>query len=216
MKGESSPAGARVDRRRTDTRLRIQQTAMELFGERGYDGTSLREIAERLDVTKAAIYYHFKTKEEILESVITDLIADIDDLVAWAQAQPLTMESKEAILKRIERVVRGRWRPVVQLAQNIGPSFRDHPEILERLQQRAMSLMSLLRDPNAPLIDQLRALIAVAAVYFGNLPMPNPAIRMTGIIATDEEMAAATMELALELLSQAESASDAPGPTNTP
>jgi AcrR family transcriptional regulator len=53
-------------RARGDTRGRIQQVAVELFTEHGYEGTSLREIAERLDVTKAALYYHFKSKEDIL------------------------------------------------------------------------------------------------------------------------------------------------------
>ena len=57
-------ADARHDgRSRGDTRARIQQVALELFAERGYDKTSLREIAERLDVTKAALL-HFKSKEE--------------------------------------------------------------------------------------------------------------------------------------------------------
>jgi len=49
-----------------DTRTRIQAVALELFTEQGYDATSLREIAERLGVTKAALYYHFKSKEEIV------------------------------------------------------------------------------------------------------------------------------------------------------
>ena len=40
--------------------------ALELFNEQGYDKTSLREIAERLGVTKAALYYHFRSKEDIL------------------------------------------------------------------------------------------------------------------------------------------------------
>ncbi|HWM38542.1 MAG TPA: helix-turn-helix domain-containing protein, partial [Streptomyces sp.] len=45
---------------RGNTRQRIQDVALELFAQRGYDKTSLREIAEHLDVTKAALYYHFK------------------------------------------------------------------------------------------------------------------------------------------------------------
>ena len=58
--GHCSPHEVRA---RSDTRARIQQVALELFAEQGYDKTSLREIAERLDVTKAALYYHFKSKE---------------------------------------------------------------------------------------------------------------------------------------------------------
>lgn len=48
------------------TRERILDVALELFNEQGYDKTSLREIAERLGVTKAALYYHFERKEDLL------------------------------------------------------------------------------------------------------------------------------------------------------
>src|SRR5215475_11921619 len=48
------------------TRDRILDVALELFNEHGYDKTSLREIATRLGVTKAALYYHFERKEDIL------------------------------------------------------------------------------------------------------------------------------------------------------
>jgi AcrR family transcriptional regulator len=47
-------------------REQILDVALELFTEQGYDKTSLREIAERLGVTKAALYYHFEKKEDIL------------------------------------------------------------------------------------------------------------------------------------------------------
>ena len=58
---------------RGNTRQRIQDVALELFAEQGYEKTSLREIAEQLDVTKAALYYHFKTKEDIVISLFQDL-----------------------------------------------------------------------------------------------------------------------------------------------
>jgi AcrR family transcriptional regulator len=48
------------------TRQRILDIALELFVEHGYDKTSLREIAERLGTTKAALYYHFERKQDIL------------------------------------------------------------------------------------------------------------------------------------------------------
>lgn len=53
-------------RRRSDLRERILDVALELFNEQSYEETSLREIAERLGVTKAALYYHFKSKADIL------------------------------------------------------------------------------------------------------------------------------------------------------
>jgi AcrR family transcriptional regulator len=49
-----------------DTRQRILDIALELFTTQGYEKTSLRQIAEKLGFSKAAIYYHFASKDEIL------------------------------------------------------------------------------------------------------------------------------------------------------
>jgi AcrR family transcriptional regulator len=49
-----------------ETRERILDVAQELFTRQGYDKTSLRDIAERLGITKAALYYYFERKEDIL------------------------------------------------------------------------------------------------------------------------------------------------------
>jgi AcrR family transcriptional regulator len=50
----------------TSTRDRILNAALDLFIEKGFDKSSLREIAEQIGVTKAALYYHFASKEDIL------------------------------------------------------------------------------------------------------------------------------------------------------
>src|ERR1700692_1462827 len=73
---------------RTDTRSRVQKVALELFAEQGYEKTSLREIAERLGVTKAALYYHFKSKEDIVHSFTDDYFGRLDALIAWGREQP--------------------------------------------------------------------------------------------------------------------------------
>ena len=57
------------------TRDRILAIALELFSEQGYDKTSLRDIAERLGTTKAALYYHFARKEDILLELHLELHA---------------------------------------------------------------------------------------------------------------------------------------------
>ena len=56
------PAGSQG----SQTRERILEVALELFTHQGYDKTSLRDIAERLQITKAALYYYFERKEDIL------------------------------------------------------------------------------------------------------------------------------------------------------
>jgi AcrR family transcriptional regulator len=64
--GTLVPETFRARRPRGVTRERILDVALELFNEQGYEQTPLREIAERVGVTKAALYYHFERKEDIL------------------------------------------------------------------------------------------------------------------------------------------------------
>ncbi|GAA1578210.1 MULTISPECIES: TetR/AcrR family transcriptional regulator [Kribbella] len=74
-----------MPRQRTgDTRARIQQAALELFAVQGVQQTSLRDIADRLGVTKPALYYHFASREELLNSLVEPMIADFE---AYAAAQ---------------------------------------------------------------------------------------------------------------------------------
>ena len=70
-----------MPRERSDTKAGIRAVALELFGLKGYEKTSLREIAERLDLTKAALYYHFPSKGELLRSLVEPLRLDAEDLV---------------------------------------------------------------------------------------------------------------------------------------
>ena len=86
----AGPGQRQRGRPRGDTRERIQAVALELFAEQGYEKTSLREIAERLGVTKAALYYHFKSKEDIVRSFTEDYVHELDALIAWGRDQPLT------------------------------------------------------------------------------------------------------------------------------
>ena len=53
-----------------DTKLRILDTAEQLFGAQGYDATSLRHIITEAGVNLAAIHYHFGSKEELLDEII--------------------------------------------------------------------------------------------------------------------------------------------------
>ncbi|WP_306369237.1 TetR/AcrR family transcriptional regulator [Nocardiopsis sp. CC223A] len=65
-----------------DTRAEILAVALDLFGRQGYEKTSLREIAERLDLTKAALYYHFRSKEDLLRALVEPLRQDMEEFLA--------------------------------------------------------------------------------------------------------------------------------------
>jgi AcrR family transcriptional regulator len=68
------------------TRQQILATAQRLFTELGYDATSLQMIADEMGLTKAAVYYHFRAKNEILDAImlpgIQRLKALLDDAAA--------------------------------------------------------------------------------------------------------------------------------------
>lgn len=53
-----------------DTKERILEAALELFAQRGYLGTSMSDIAGQLKITKGALYKHYASKQEILDSIV--------------------------------------------------------------------------------------------------------------------------------------------------
>lgn len=56
--------------REKNTKERILDEALKLFAQSGYVGTSMNDIADRMGVTKAALYKHYKSKQEILDSIV--------------------------------------------------------------------------------------------------------------------------------------------------
>jgi AcrR family transcriptional regulator len=181
--------------RRTGTRERIQAVAVELFAEHGYEKTSLREIAERLDVTKAALYYHFNTKEAIVVSLFEDLIAGIDAIITWAEDQPPTLETRQEILRRYARLARERPKGMMRFIQESKTTMQELAPG-EDLQCRFRTLSGLLHSPDASLAEKLRsslALITASASVF----------MLKDAEATDEQRYDAGLELALELVAGA-------------
>ena len=156
-------------RSRSGTRARIQQVALELFAEQGYDKTSLREIAERLDVTKAALYYHFKSKEDIVHSLVEDYIGQIDALIAWANTRPRTAETRREIISRYVTIVADgsdvfRMLHQNQAAVNSLAAAKSRGEVFR---ERMGGLVDALTEPGAELPERLRAAMTLGGVSVG-------------------------------------------------
>ncbi|MEZ0052161.1 AcrR family transcriptional regulator [Mycobacterium sp. MAA66] len=66
----------------SETRLRIQNAARELFTQKGVQRTSLQDIADRLGITKPALYYHFTSREDLVRSILQPLIDEGEEFVA--------------------------------------------------------------------------------------------------------------------------------------
>ncbi|WP_225824935.1 TetR/AcrR family transcriptional regulator [Streptomyces naphthomycinicus] len=180
--------------RRGNTRQRIQDVALELFAEQGYEKTSLREIAERLDVTKAALYYHFKTKEEIIVSLFEDLTKPIEDLIEWGRLQPHTLETKQEIVRRYSEALSGA-EPLFRFMQENQATVREL-RIGDIFKDRMRGLRNILIDPDAHLVDQVRSVSAMFTLHAGMFLMHD----LEGDPGKKRE---AVLEVALDLVTQA-------------
>jgi AcrR family transcriptional regulator len=76
-------ADGRIEKGR-ETRERLIATGHELFGEHGYEGTSIEAILERAGVARGALYHHFSSKEALFDAVLDRLVAQIADTAADA------------------------------------------------------------------------------------------------------------------------------------
>jgi AcrR family transcriptional regulator len=67
---------------RDDTRTRILEVALELIATNGFAATSTRELSERLGFTKAALYYHFRTKDDLLAALVGPVLEQLTAIAA--------------------------------------------------------------------------------------------------------------------------------------
>ncbi|MFB6819270.1 TetR/AcrR family transcriptional regulator [Streptomyces sp. NPDC056347] len=186
--------GRTPQQRRGNTRQRIQDVALELFAEQGYEKTSLREIAERLEVTKAALYYHFKTKEDILVGIFEDLNRPVEELVAWGQEQPRTLETKKELLSRYSEALT-EAAPLFRFMQENQAAVRDL-SIGVTIKERVIALMGLLQEPGASLTDQVRCFTALISTHAGLFALKD-------VEGDPEEKRKAVLEVAIDLVTQA-------------
>jgi AcrR family transcriptional regulator len=174
-----------------DTRLRIQEVALELFVEQGYDKTSLREIADRLGVTKAALYYHFKSKEEIVTATVEDFLSEIDDLVAWGREQERCDATKREVLRRYAAIVLRRFPSMRFFQQN--PTGPHKSTLGGKFRDRMGAVHSLVCDEGGTPHQRIRALLAIVGMHMGMATFDD------GSLSEEEGMQAA-LDVAYELI----------------
>lgn len=129
-----------------NTKERIMETALELFAEKGYLGTSMNDIAKQLGFTKAALYKHYTSKQEILNRIVERMNemdyerakqfempeGNLTEIVAAYQKTPIEKVraySKAQFLHWTEEDFSSRFRKMLTLEQ-----YRD-PEMAQLYQK---------------------------------------------------------------------------------
>ncbi len=162
----SRPASSRGSG--TATRERILDVALDLFTRKGYAETSLREIAEELGFSKAALYYHFESKQDILLALHMRVHGLTESI------HPLLQNSPDNTVERVIDQLIGfalQNRRLLELHARNQEAIADlHREGAPQkhgglpgsdLEQR---FLDLLRDPAVPIEARVRRIAAVGAI----------------------------------------------------
>ncbi|NUT37762.1 MAG: TetR/AcrR family transcriptional regulator [Hamadaea sp.] len=151
-------AGARGPER---TRQRLLDEACRLFALYSFAGTSLQMIADTLGVTKAAIYHHFKTRDEILTAVIHPAIADLRSMIATAEAQKTPNARADVMLQGFVDLTVKHRRLIGMIGTDPGvtSALRAHDDIIDLLRKPA-HLLGLDDSPAA----EVSAIVILAGI----------------------------------------------------
>lgn len=144
------------------TRTRILNTALDLFCARGYEKTSMRDVAEDVGVTKAAVYYHFAAKEEILldlfSTALDELEAGID---ALARTGPSPERGENVLAFYLDFLI-DHERLMRLLVSDL--SILAHPDVGDRLKGEIQRMIDLLAGPRAGRKARARSACAIGAL----------------------------------------------------
>lgn len=149
------------------TRDRILDVALRLFTEKGFDATSLQEVADELGFTKAALYYHYRSKEDILMALhmrmheigrqALDELADGPvSLDIWESLLDSVLD--EMLSQRPLILMHERNQAVLERLHRNEDHDAQHEDLLVRLRQ-------VLSDPAVPLRDRVRMSCSLGAIF---------------------------------------------------
>lgn len=166
----STRPGRGADADTPSTRDRILDVALRQFTEKGFDATSLQEIADELGVTKAALYYHFKSKDDILVALHMRMHELGRHTLERLDEEPVTLELWESLLSSlIEEMLAQRplflmheRNQAVMERLHRGEVGKDHDAQHDDLQGR---LRAVLSDPAISLRDRVRMACSFGAIF---------------------------------------------------
>jgi AcrR family transcriptional regulator len=146
----------------TAAQARIVAASLELFAQKGVGGTSLQMIADELGVTKAALYFQFRTKDEIVLAAAEDELARLEAVLAAAEAESSPRRRREALLTGIVDLSVDRRRTVSVILSDpvVLRFFSDH----DRYRQVVDRLTDLVLGPGTGSDGHLQTAMFMAAI----------------------------------------------------
>ena len=143
-----------------DTKARIQAVALDLFAEQGMQQTSLRQIADRLGVTKPALYYHFASREELVGSLVTPLF---DDFNTYVEEQEAAASADPRALLESYFDLAYKHRRLIQVALS-DMTVLHRLDLASKFIDWRQRLIALLIGPDPSLDQQVRGMVALGGL----------------------------------------------------
>ena len=167
--------------RPTDTRARILAVARELFAQRGAQQTSLRDIAERLGISKPALYYHFDSREALLASIVEPLLADMDAFMAAREGQP--RPDPRVLLSDYFDLLHRNRDLITMLVRDL--ATLGLLDLATRMIAWRHRLIAMLLGPSPALPAQVRAVVAIGGMSDCTVEFPDVPMEKIKPIAVD-------------------------------
>ena len=146
----------------SDTRARILDAALALFSEHGFDGTTLQEIADRLGFTKAALYYHFRSKDDLLQALIAPAVTGLDTLLGAYEGEPDTPGRRRRFVADYVDLLLEQRRLISYMASDI--AIVAHPMIATGARERQARIRALLAGEGLEFSQEVRVAVAFKAM----------------------------------------------------
>lgn len=157
----ATAASAVPDAARYDTRQRLIDVAVDLFVRHSFAGTSLQMIADELGFTKAAIYHHFRTREQLLDAVVAPMLVQLQSVISAAEQLRGAHARADHMLNGFaELAVQNRVVAVLSADPAVGQMLRAKPEWNELIERQ----MALLADVDPGPGGRIKATVAFAGI----------------------------------------------------
>lgn len=143
-----------------DMRQRILEVAAELFAKQGYAGTSVRHIAAELGIANPSLYYHFKSKEEMLAELLSEPLERVERAIEEAQKLSGDARTRRIIGGLLEalEVRSGIALTAFHKAEGVPDTHRELARAMRPL------IKSMIAEGTAEDDRDLRVAMAIAAV----------------------------------------------------
>ncbi|HET7517948.1 MAG TPA: TetR/AcrR family transcriptional regulator [Actinomycetes bacterium] len=142
---------------------RIARLALARFRVGGFAGTSIADLAGALGISKAAIYYHYRSKDALLHHLIDPLLDAIDASIRDHTTPATSARAARGLLDAYLAVLLAHREVVPLITTDV--AVLNHPSIGPRLHAQNQQLHSLLAAPNTTVAARLRAEAALGAIW---------------------------------------------------